>query len=111
MQINFHQLRTIMKSSGIPVYRDEAPSTAEYPYVVYEFVNEEHRRASSKVWKAMPLYQIAFITAGIETDIQPFKDVFNAHGVEYSSFIGMPYDENDAKITQFITNVRCVNDK
>lgn len=111
MQINFQQLRTIMKSSGIPVYRDEAPSTTKYPYIIYEFVNEQHRRASSKVWKAMPLYQIAVITDGTETDIQPLKDVFNKNGVEYSSFIGIPYDENDSKITQFISNVRCVNDK
>lgn len=111
MPINFQQLRTIMKSSGIPTYRDEAPSTAKYPYIVYEFVNEQHRRVSSKVWKAMPLYQIAVITDGTETDIQPLKDVFNKNGVEYSYFISIPYDENDSKITQFITNVRCVNDE
>lgn len=109
MQINFQQLRSIMKESGLPVYRDEAPTTAEYPYIVYEFVNEMHKRSSSKVLKSMPLYQIAVVTNGIETDYEPLKEVFNAHGVEYSQFMGIPYDENDATITQFITNVRCVN--
>lgn len=98
-----------MKESKLPVYRDEASSTANYPYIVYEFVNESHKRSSSKVLKSMPLYQIAVITSGTEADYEPLKDVFNAHGVEYSQFDGIPYDENDATITQFITYVRCVN--
>ncbi|MGQ7075456.1 hypothetical protein ACUN90_29040 [Escherichia sp. SP-MK2] len=68
MQINFEQLRTLMKQSGLPVYRDEAPTTAKYPYVVYEFVNEQQKRASNKVIKDMPLYQIAVITNGTEKD-------------------------------------------
>ncbi|WLR54288.1 hypothetical protein LC048_17835 [Mesobacillus subterraneus] len=110
MQINFQQLRTIMKESGIPVYRDEAPTTAVYPYIIYEFVNEIHKRSSSKVLKSMPLYQIAVITKGTETDFEPLKKVFNEHGVEFSPLIGIPYDENDDTITQFITMVRCVNE-
>jgi hypothetical protein len=109
MQINFQQLRTIMKESMLPVYRDRAPTSATYPYIEYEFVNETYKRASSKVLKSMPLYQIAVITNGTEADYEPLKDVFNAHGVSYSQFEGFPYAENDATITQFITNVRCVN--
>lgn len=109
MQISFQQLRSIMKESGIPVYRDSAPTTATYPYIEYEFVNETHRRSSGKVLKSMPLYQIAVVTNGTEADYEPLKGVFNQYGVEYSQFIGIPYDENDATITQFITNVRCVN--
>ncbi|MGQ7172348.1 hypothetical protein ACUOCP_43105, partial [Escherichia sp. R-CC3] len=53
---------------SIPVYRDEAPTIANYPYIVYEFVNEQHKRASNKVLKDMPLYQIAVITNGTEKD-------------------------------------------
>ncbi|MEK4671857.1 MULTISPECIES: hypothetical protein [Bacillus] len=49
MQISFEQLRGIMKESGMPVYRDEAPTTANYPYIVYEFVNEQQKRASNKI--------------------------------------------------------------
>ncbi|HHT7042042.1 hypothetical protein B4087_5789 [Bacillus cereus] len=109
MQINFQELRDIMKKSGIPVYRDEAPSKARYPYIVYEFVNEQHKRASSKVLKSMPLYQIAVITDGTEKDYEPLKVVFNDAGVSYSQFDGMGYDENDDTITQFITYVRCAN--
>ena len=75
MQISFQELRDIMKKSGIPVYRDNAPTTANYPYIVYEFVNEQHKRASSKVMKSMPLYQIALITDGTEKDYEPLKVV------------------------------------
>ncbi|HHL0974799.1 TPA: hypothetical protein ACQUHP_006626 [Bacillus cereus] len=108
MQINFEQLRTLMKQSGLPVYRDESPTTAKYPYIVYEFVNEQHKRASNKVLQDMPLYQIAVITNGTEKDYEPLKIVFNEAGVSYSQFDGMGYDENDDTITQFITYVRCI---
>lgn len=109
MQISFEQLRAIMKESGISVYRDSEPTNAVHPYIVYEYVNETQRRSSNKVLMSMPLYQIAVITKGTESDYEPLKEVFNAHGVEYSQFEGIPYDENDATITQFITTVRCVN--
>lgn len=108
MQISFQELRGIMKKSGIPVFRDEAPTTAEYPYIVYEFVNERYKRVSNKVIKDMPLYQIAVITEGTEKDYKPLQAVLNEAGVSYSQFDGMGYDENDDTITQFITYVRCM---
>lgn len=111
MPINLQQLRIILKSTGINVYRDEAPSSAEYPYIIYEFVNEQYKRASRKVFADMPLYQIAYITEGVESDLRPLKDVLNRHAVQYDSFTSAPYDENDKKITQFITYVRCVNEQ
>jgi hypothetical protein len=110
MSISFQQLRTIMKASGIPVFRDAASTDAEYPYIVYEFVNETHKRASSQVRHSMPLYQIALVTKGTESEYEPLKKVFNENKVEYAPFDGLPYDENDDTITQFITYVRCVND-
>lgn len=109
MPTNLNELRDIMKESGIPVYRDDAPTTAAYPYIVYEFVNEIHKRASNNVIKSMPLYQISVITTGTEADYEPLKTAFNSHQVPYSMFFGIPYDENDNTVTQFITNVRCVN--
>ena len=108
MQINFQQLRNIMKESGLPVYRDDAPTYAEYPYIVYEFVNEMHKRTSNKVVKSLPLYQIAVITDGTEKDIESLKEVFNKYSFPYEMFEGYPYDENDSTVTQFITYVRCV---
>lgn len=108
MQINLQQLRDIMKESGMPVYRDDAPTTAKYPYIVYEYVNELHKRSSNRVILSLPLYQVSIITDGTERDYEPLKEVFNRYGVEYSMFFGIPYDENDDTVTQFITNVRCV---
>lgn len=108
MPINLQQLRSIMKESGIPVYRDGAPTTAKYPYIVYEFVNERHKRVSNKVIKSLPLYQIAVITDGTETDYEPLKRIFDTHNVQYGMFFGGPYDENDKTVTQYITNVRCI---
>ncbi len=97
-----------MKATGIKVYRDSAPSNAKYPYIIYEFVNEPQRRASSKVFASMPLYQIAYITKGIESELETLKNAFNENQVSYDVFTGVPYDENDDTVTQFITYVRCV---
>lgn len=109
MPINFERLRAILKSSGLPVFRDEAPSTADYPYIIYEFVNEQHKRSSNKVIADMPLYQLALVTKGVESDLKPLKEVLNKNGIPYDQFEGVPYDENDSTVTQFITYVRCVN--
>ncbi|MEC0282324.1 hypothetical protein [Terribacillus saccharophilus] len=109
MSISFQELRKVMKSSGIPVFRDAASTDAKYPYIVYEFVNETQKRASSHVHYSMPLYQITLITKGTESDYEPLKKAFNENKVEYAQFDGLPYDENDDTITQFITYVRCVN--
>ncbi|UAL46810.1 hypothetical protein K7887_18370 [Sutcliffiella horikoshii] len=109
MSVSFQQLRSILKESGLPVFRDEPASSVTYPYVVYEFVNETHKRASSRVLKSLPMYQISVITNGVETDYEPLKNALNSYGVSFSQFEGLPYDENDDTITQFITYVRCVN--
>lgn len=112
MTISFQSLRSILKTlePGVQVYRDEAPTDSEYPYIIYEFVNEQHRRFSNKVLADMPLYQVAFITEGIEADLKPLKEVLNKNNVSYAAFTPAPYDENDSKVTQFITYVRCINE-
>lgn len=109
MPIDLERMRELMKASGMKVYRDEAPTDAEYPYIIYEFVNEQNRRSSNKVFADLPLYQIAVVTDGIETGVEPLKEIFNEKHVPYAGFIGMPDGmENDCKITQFVTYVRCV---
>ncbi|WAA10839.1 hypothetical protein [Fervidibacillus albus] len=111
MRINFEQLRQILKLSGLPVYRDSAPINATFPYIQYEFVNEQHRRASDGVLYDLPLYQIAVVTNRTEKDLESLKNVLNENKVYYEPFEAVPYDENDATITQFITYVRCWNAK
>lgn len=109
--VTFQELRSILKSTGIDVYRDEAPSDAKPPYIIYEFVNEIHKRASNKVLVSMPLYQIAYITAGIEDELEVLKEKLDEKKVPYEQFEAIPFDENDDMITQFITYVRCVHAK
>lgn len=109
--VTFEQLRTILKSTGINVYRDKAPSDAELPYIIYQFVNEQHKRASNKILADMPLYQIAYITAGIEDELEVLKEKLDEKKVPYERFEAMPYDEDDETITQFVTYVRCIHAK
>ena len=110
MQINFQELRAIMKSSEMKVYRDGAPVDAAYPYIVYQFVNEQYKRVSDNVMKDMPLYQIAVVTDGTEADMEPLKNVLKVNKVLFEPFISGPYEaENDSTVTQYITYVRCVN--
>lgn len=108
MIINFQQLRAILKGTGIKVYRDSAPSNAKYPYIIYEFVSEPQRRASSKVFASLPLYQIAYITTGVEDELETLKKALNENRVSYDAFNAAPYDENDDTVTQFTTYVRCI---
>lgn len=109
MQIDFETLRRLLKSTNIPVYRDEAPTTEEYPYIIYQFVNEQYKRASNKVMNELPLYQIAFITEGTESELRPLKAVLKNNDVLFETFVKGPYSlENDDRVTQYVTFVRCV---
>ena len=109
MQIDFETLRRLLKSTNIPVYRDEAPTTADYPYIIYQFVNEQYKRASNKVMNELPLYQIAFITEGTESELRPLKSVLKNNDVLFETFVKGPYSlENDDRVTQYVTFVRCV---
>lgn len=110
MQVSLEQLRTILKSTNIPVYREYAPESQDYPYIIYEFVNETYSRASDKVLVESPLYQISYITKGIEKELSVVKQTLNQAGIVYESFSSGRFDENDETITQFNTFVRCVHD-
>jgi len=110
MQINFQELRILLKSSGLSVYRDEAPVSANYPYIVYEFVNETKKNASNSVLYHKPLYFIAVVSNGTESDYLPLQKALEKEKVSYEDFTAGPFEEeNDSKITQYITYVRCVN--
>lgn len=110
MQINFQGLRTLLKSSGLSVYRDEAPTSATYPYIVYEFVNETKKNASNSVLYHKSLYFIAVVSDGTEIDYLPLQKVLEDAKVSYEDFISGPFEEeNDSRITQYITYIRCVN--
>lgn len=111
MIINFQQLRAILKGTGIKVYRDNAPSNQTYPYILYEFVNEQYARASNRVVASMPLYQISIVSDDVESVIQSVRSALDKNGVIYSEFTTLPFDMNDLKVTQYVSYVRCVHDE
>ena len=110
MIINLQKLREIMNESGIPYFRDEAPTSQSYPYIIYEFVDETHRRASNSVLASLPLYQIAVVSEDTERAYKPLQHALEKYQVSFGTFSGGPYDENDSRITQYVTYVRCVDE-
>lgn len=111
MPINLDQLRIVLKSTGLPVYRDEAPTNAAYPYIVYEYVMDDYKRTSNRIFQSRTEYQISVITDGTEKDYWPIRDKLDAAGVTFSPFSVLPFDENDDKIMQFITYARCQDER
>ncbi|MCO6017477.1 hypothetical protein CKN86_11815 [Carnobacterium divergens] len=108
MSINLKELVSILKKTPYKVYRDYAPTTAVYPYIVYSFIGESEKRASNRIFRSLPLYQISLFTSGKENDLKPIRSILNEYCIPFSPFGSIQGDENDATITNFYTNVRCV---
>lgn len=110
MWISLSELLTIVKSLGMPVFRNKAKSKTDYPYFVYSFVDQKDKRASGQIFKTLPMYQLSFFTKGTEKDLVPLKNKFNEYRIPFKGFRSIPGDENDDTITNFYTYVRCVED-
>lgn len=108
MSINFEQLKTALKSTGLPVTRDLAKKGTNYPYIVYSNVSKGKKMASSKVYKRLPYYQISFYTTGAEDDLASIENALEVAGIPYTDFVGTPGDENDETVTNYYTYVRCI---
>lgn len=108
MWISLNELIDIIKSLGLPVYRNKAPKNTGYPYYVYSFVSNKEKKSSNQLFKSLPLYQISLFTNGIETDLNPIETIFNEYRIPFTSFQGIQGDENDDTITNFYTYVRVV---
>ncbi|MDT2011189.1 hypothetical protein [Carnobacterium divergens] len=109
MSINLKELVSILKKTGIPVYRDDAPVGKTLPYIVYEFVDDVPSFASNRVLQELSRYQFSYITNGVESELVKIKQTLDEKKIMYSGFDAGPYDENDMSITQFNTYVRCYN--
>ena len=110
MSINLQQLRTLLKATGLSVYRDKAPTKATHPFIVYSFISEGSKRASGSIYKRLPLYQVSLFTKGTEEEFNVITKKFNENKVPFSTVMSVQGDENDDTITNFFTNVRCVED-
>ncbi|MDZ5758702.1 hypothetical protein RAK27_08555 [Carnobacterium maltaromaticum] len=110
MWISLSELLTIVKSLGLPVFRNNAPKNTDYPYYVYSYVGQTDKKASGKIFKSLPLYQISLYTAGTEKDLKPIISKLDEYRIPFKGFRPIQGDENDATITNFFTYVRCVED-
>lgn len=108
MSINSKKLIELLESTNLDVYQNEAAKDQEYPYIIYSFVSEDDKRASSKVHKTLPYYQVSLFTEGDREDINIIKQVFNKEKVSFKPFGTLNYKENNKQITNFYTYVRCV---
>lgn len=108
MSINLNELKAILKSVNPRVYRDQAPKNTDYPYIVYSNISIGKKKASSKLFKLMPLYQVSLFTLGTESDVIPLEKALS--NIPHPDFFGVQGDENDDTVTNFYTQVRVVED-
>lgn len=108
MSTDLSKLRLLLKDTGYSVFRDKAPANTPYPYIVYSFVSEDIKRASSRPFKYLPLYQVSLFTTGTERDFKNILNKLNVNGIPTSSVMSIIGDENDDTVTNFFVNVRTV---
>lgn len=109
MLISLSELKKILDAAKITYFRDDAPDGQEYPYLIYEYVQDIQVHAGNKVIRELQEYQLAYITIGIESELNPLKKALDENRVLFSPFNGMAYDENDDTVTQYVCYVRCKN--
>lgn len=108
MSTDLGKLRSLLKDTGYAVFRDKAPVNTSYPYIVYSFVSEDIKHASSRPFKYLPLYQVSLFTTGTERDFKSILNMLNSNGVPTSGVMAILGDENDDTVTNFFVNVRMV---
>ena len=108
MSINIEQLRRLLKAVNTRTFRGKAPPGAPYPYIVYSNISIGKKKASGKLFKLLPLYQVSLFTSGTENDVIPLEKALSE--VPHPDFFGVQGDENDDTVTNFYTQVRVVED-
>lgn len=108
MSISFDVLKTALKSTKLPVFRDKAAKATDFPYIVYSNVSKSKKMASSKVHRRLPYYQVSLYTTGTEKDLSILELAFEKACIPYADFVGIQGDENDDTVTNYYTYVRCV---
>jgi len=106
MSVDFEEFRKRLKSLGLPVYRNKAPTGTAFPYYVYTYTSTENVRASGLLVYGVLEYQVSLFTTGIETELQPFRKTFS--DVPFTDFRNSPIDENGETTNNFYTYVRVV---
>lgn len=109
MLISLQLFRQRLKSLGLPVFRNKAPTGTPYPYFVYTFTNKNKVTASGQQLVFLPEYQVSLFTTGNESELKPFERVFK--DTPYATFSSQQGDENNDTVTNFYTFVRVLDDE
>ncbi|TYV04637.1 hypothetical protein [Listeria monocytogenes] len=105
MWIDFETFRSLLKMTGVPVYRDLASKDANYPYIVYTHAFEKDKYSSNKLLRNIKTFQVSLFTTGTENDIKVLTTLLDENQVSYKSFSSLQGDENDNMVTNFFTYV------
>lgn len=108
MLVSFEELKKVLQSTGLEVTRDRAINEADYPYIVYSHVNQGKKKASSKIHRKLPYYQVSLFTSGTEQDLEILEEALNRAGIPYADFASIKENENNDIITNYYTYIRCV---
>lgn len=109
MLTNISELSKILKQNAYKVYRDSAPKKTDYPYIIYQYINDNPDYSSNTLTSQTKAYQISLITEGTEKELEPLILLFKQYKIYFNGFSGGPYKENDETITQFNCIVRFKN--
>ena len=109
MLTSISELSDLLTNKGYSVYRDYAKTNEDFPFVIYEFVNERPKYASNSFISDTYLYQVSLVTSGIETEMKNLLKILNDNNIFPSGMSSGPYKENDETITQFNCYVRVRN--
>lgn len=108
---NLDDVKQAISLAGIEYFRNDAPKNQKYPYLIYEYIGDINVNASNKIIRELQEYQLSYITVGIESELDELKKIFKKNNIFFSSFKGLAYDENDLKVKQFVSYVRCLNER
>lgn len=100
----------LLKEAGYKVFQTESSKNTKYPYFVYDYVDATHAYAGNQLLSEQSRYQLSYLTEGTKKELIPIVTLLKEHKILYTPFSGGPYDENDKKVTQFVTYVRTFNE-
>lgn len=110
MSISLDELKTLLKKTPYKLYRDKAPKSTPYPYMIYTYEGTINKWSGSNVFRKVDTYQLSLFTAGTESDLTPIELVLNQNKIPYGDFYSTIGDENNDTITNFYTEITVIND-
>lgn len=110
MYPNMGKFLDLLKETGYPFYRDQAPTNTPYPYLVYSLISETPVKASNGIFKHIRRYQLSLFTTGTEDDYSAIYKVFSQYKVPISALNSIPGLENDDTVLHLYARVGVVVD-